>query len=155
MGGFRQAFMFMEAERQREINLASKQRGIIRKMSDSTYRLLGAALNQLKHNSNWNNILLKKTLLKMTDSAYRDQAAGFRILLHNHREAIKEQAKRERILRGTCNKFRDGAYRLGADALRILVAYWMKKNKSGDELKLRKEAILKRIIDIDNRLMGM
>lgn len=46
-------------------------------MSDTTYRLLGMAFNQLKHNSNWNNTLLKKTIMKLTDSAYRDQASAF------------------------------------------------------------------------------
>merc|ERR1712076_46702 len=56
--GFRQAWQFMEAEINKERQLAAKQRGILRKMSDSTYRLLGAALNQLKYNSNFSNILL-------------------------------------------------------------------------------------------------
>merc|ERR1712151_1192594 len=101
------------------------------------------------------NILLKKTLLKMTDSAYGLQAAAFRIFLHNHREAKKLQEKRDRILRGTCNKFANSAYRLGHAALKKLVALWKKSNKSAAELAARKEGILKRIIDIDYRLMGM
>merc|ERR1712054_525691 len=84
--GFRQAWQWMEAEINKERTMAAKQRGILRKMSDSTYRLLGAALNQLKYNSNFSNILLKKTLLKMTDTGYALQAAAFRIMLHNHRE---------------------------------------------------------------------
>merc|ERR1712183_395270 len=53
------------------------------------------------------------------------------------------------------NKFRDSGYRLAADALKKMVTLWMKSNKSADELRLRKEGILKRIIDIDCRLMGM
>merc|ERR1711975_18729 len=65
--GFRQAYQWMETERDKERQLAAKQRGILRRMTDSTYRLLGIALNQLKHNSNWNSILLKKTILKLTD----------------------------------------------------------------------------------------
>merc|ERR1712151_803119 len=101
------------------------------------------------------NILLKKTLLKMTDSAYGLQAAAFRIFLHNHREAKKLQEKRDRILRGTCNKFANSAYRLGHAALKKLVAYWKKGNKSAEELARRKEGVLKRIIDVDARLMGM
>jgi len=153
--GFRQAWQFMEAEIKKERDLAAKQRGILRKMSDSTYRLLGAALNQLKFNSNYSNILLKKTMLKMTDSAYAMQAAAFRIFMHNHREANKNKDKRDRILRGTCNKFRDSGYRLAADALKKMVTLWMKSNKSSDELRLRKEGILKRMIDVEFRLMGM
>merc|ERR1712226_40802 len=116
--GFRQAWQFMESEINKERAMAAKQRGILRKMSDSTYRLLGAALNQLKYNSNFSNILLKKTLLKMTDSAYAMQSAAFRIFLHNHREGKKAQEKRDRILRGTCNKFANSAYRLGHAALK-------------------------------------
>merc|ERR1711976_751974 len=77
--GFRQSLHFTRNEIDKERQLALKQRGIIRKMTDSTYRLLGQYLNQLKHHSNWKNILLKKTVLKLTDSAYRDQAAAFRI----------------------------------------------------------------------------
>jgi len=153
--GFRQAWQFMEAEIKKERDMVAKQRGILRKMSDSTYRLLGAALNQLKFNSNYSNILLKKTIMKMTDSAYAMQAAAFRIFMHNHREANKNKDRADRILRGTCNKFRDSGYRLAADALKKMVTLWMKSNKSSDELRLRKEGILKRIIDIDCRLMGM
>merc|ERR1712167_468997 len=41
--GFRQAWQFMESEIDKERQMAAKQRGILRKMSDSTYRLLGAA----------------------------------------------------------------------------------------------------------------
>merc|ERR1712159_912959 len=95
--GFRQSLLFTKSEIDKERQIALKQRGIIRKMTDSTYRLLGQFLNQLKHHSNWKNILLKKTILKLTDSAYRDQAAAFRIFLHNHREAIKESERIERI----------------------------------------------------------
>merc|ERR1712070_362 len=42
--GFRQAFQWMEADREAEINRMKRQRGIMRRMSDSTYRLLGMAL---------------------------------------------------------------------------------------------------------------
>jgi len=153
--GFRQAWQFMEAEIKKERDLAAKQRGILRKMSDSTYRLMGAAINQLKFNSNYSNILLKKTIMKMTDSAYAMQAAAFRIFMHNHREANKNKDRRDRILRGTCNKFRDSGYALVHDALRKMVALWMKSNNSSDTLRLRKEGILKRMIDVECRLMGM
>jgi len=54
--GFRQALQYTRYEISKEIQLALKQRGIIRKMTDSTYRLLGQSLNQLKHHSNWKNI---------------------------------------------------------------------------------------------------
>merc|ERR1712151_521529 len=60
-----------------------------------------------------------------------------------------------RILRGTCNKFANSAYRLGHAALKKMVELWRKSNKSAEELARRKEGILKRIIDIDYRLMGM
>merc|ERR1711963_13458 len=66
--GFRQSLLFTRDEINKERQLAQKQRGIIRKMTDSTYRLLGQFLNQLKYHSNWKNILLKKTILKLTDS---------------------------------------------------------------------------------------
>merc|ERR1712048_660614 len=152
--GFRQSLLFTRYEIDKERQLALKQRGIIRKMTDSTYRLLGQCLNQFKHHSNWKNILLKKTILKLTDSAYRDQAAAFRIFLHNHREAQKESDRIQRITRGVCNRFRDSSYRLGADAFKRLYTFWKNKNKSSEQIRLRKEGILKRIIDQDLRLMG-
>merc|ERR1711982_228498 len=61
----------------------------------------------------------------------------------------------ERITRGVCNRFRDSAYRLGADAFKKLVTHMMKNNKSSEQIRLRKEGILRRIIDQDYRLMGM
>merc|ERR1712151_988862 len=143
--GFRQSLLFTRDEINKERQLAQKQRGIIRKMTDSTYRLLGQFLNQLKYHSNWKNILLKKTLLKLTDSAYRDQSAAFRIFLHNHREALKESERKERITRGVCNRFKDSSYRLGADAFKKLVTLWKKKKKNSEQLRLKKEGILKRI----------
>jgi len=73
--------------------------------------------------------------LKLTDSAYREQAAAFRIFLHNHREALKNAERIERITRGVCNRFKDSAYRLGADAFKRLITFWMKNNKSEDELR--------------------
>merc|ERR1712119_20914 len=36
--GFRQAWQWMEAEIKKERDMVAKQRGILRKMSDSTYR---------------------------------------------------------------------------------------------------------------------
>merc|ERR1711915_45528 len=46
--GFRQAFQFMQSEVEKERELVRKQRGILRRITDSSYRLLGQALNQLK-----------------------------------------------------------------------------------------------------------
>merc|ERR1712166_1280725 len=45
--GFRQAFQWMEADRDAEIQRMSKQRGIMRRMVDSNTRLMSAGYNKL------------------------------------------------------------------------------------------------------------
>merc|ERR1712187_474690 len=45
--GFRQAFIWMEADREREIALVNKQRGIMRRIVDGNVRLRGAGYNKL------------------------------------------------------------------------------------------------------------
>merc|ERR1711907_633942 len=45
--GFRQAFQWMEADREAEINRMAKQRGIIRRIVDSNVRLMSAGYNKL------------------------------------------------------------------------------------------------------------
>merc|ERR1711937_1126730 len=45
--GFRQAWQWTLAEREREIALANKQRGIMRRIVDSNARLMSAGYNKL------------------------------------------------------------------------------------------------------------
>merc|ERR1711881_643596 len=45
--GFRQAYQWMEHDREKEINLMRRQRGIMRRMIDSNVRLMGAGYNKL------------------------------------------------------------------------------------------------------------
>merc|ERR1712178_596156 len=45
--GFRQAFQFMEADRERERVLVNKQRGIMRRIVDGNVRLMSAGYNKL------------------------------------------------------------------------------------------------------------
>merc|ERR1712048_210465 len=92
--------------------------------------LLGACLNQLKHNSNWNNILLKKTCMKLLDVNYRDQSAAFRIFLHNHREAKAEEERIEKLKRNIINRFSSGAFRLMVAAFKQMKYLADLNNKS-------------------------
>merc|ERR1712115_597812 len=45
--GFRQAFQWMEHDREKEIALMRRQRGIMRRIVDSNVRLMGAGYNKL------------------------------------------------------------------------------------------------------------
>merc|ERR1712203_195338 len=45
--GFRQAFQWMEADREAEIRRIAKQRGIMRRIVDSNVRLMSAGYNKL------------------------------------------------------------------------------------------------------------
>merc|ERR1712085_242102 len=60
--GFRQALQFTVAEREAEIALMAKQRGIMRRMCDSNVRLMSAGWNKLLEAHKARNGMLKEKL---------------------------------------------------------------------------------------------
>merc|ERR1712050_523479 len=57
--GFRQAFQWMESEREKEIALMRRQRGIMRRIVDSNVRLMSAGYNKLVEEWKARNNMLK------------------------------------------------------------------------------------------------
>merc|ERR1712060_908556 len=80
--GFRQSLQFMEAEREREIALFAKQRGIMRRMVDSNTRLMSAGYNKLLEEWKARNGMLKDKL-KFVIKALTDKDAQFTLMAYN------------------------------------------------------------------------
>merc|ERR1712178_234382 len=74
--GFRQAFQWMEAEREKEIALMAKQRGIMRRIVDGNVRLMGAGCNKLLEEWKARNGMLKDKL-KFVIKALTDKDAAY------------------------------------------------------------------------------
>merc|ERR1711915_970223 len=80
--GFRQAFQFMEAEREKERALIAKQRGIMRRIVDGNVRLMGAGYNKLLEEWKARNGMLKDKL-KFVIKALTDKEANFILMAYN------------------------------------------------------------------------
>jgi len=79
--GFRQAFQFMEADREREIALILKQRGIMRQIVDKNARMIAAAYNKLmeEYKLRKNKLLsrMKFVIKALTDTDLRKIVAAY------------------------------------------------------------------------------
>merc|ERR1711976_242855 len=72
---FRQAFMWMEADREREIALIKKQRGIMMRILDSNTRLMSMGWNKLLEEAKARKVMLKNKL-KFVIKALTDHDAN-------------------------------------------------------------------------------
>merc|ERR1712046_158713 len=79
---FRQAFQFMEAERERERVLMQRQRGIMRRIVDSNTRLMSAGYNKLLEEWKARNGMLKDKL-KFVIKALTDKDANYKLMAYN------------------------------------------------------------------------
>merc|ERR1711874_788716 len=80
--GFRQAFQWMEAEREKERALIAKQRGIMRRIVDGNVRLMGAGYNKLieEWKARQNNL---KEKLRFVIKALTDKEASYILMAYN------------------------------------------------------------------------
>merc|ERR1712183_28803 len=86
--GFRQAFQWMEAEREREIALFAKQRGIMRRIVDSNTRLMSAGYNKLLEEWKARGNMLKDKL-RFVIKTLTDKDAAFMLAGYN---GLKQRA---------------------------------------------------------------
>merc|ERR1712187_1062572 len=77
--GFRQAFQWMEFDREREIALMRRQRGIMRRIVDSNVRLMGAGYNKLIEEWKTRQGMLKDKL-KFVIKALTDKDANYTMM---------------------------------------------------------------------------
>merc|ERR1711937_318590 len=80
--GFRQAFQWMEKDREAEIALMAKQRGIMRRIIDSNVRLMSAGWNKLLEEWKARNGMLRDKL-KFVIKALTDKDANFILMAYN------------------------------------------------------------------------
>merc|ERR1711879_153389 len=80
--GFRQAFQWMEADREKERQLMFKQRGIMRRIVDSNTRLMSAGWNKLLESWKARNNMLRDKL-KFVIKALTDKDANYMLMAYN------------------------------------------------------------------------
>merc|ERR1711866_36503 len=80
--GFRQAYQWMEADREKERALIAKQRGIMRRIVDSNVRLMSAGWNKLLEEWKARNGMLRDKL-KFVIKALTDKDASYKLMAYN------------------------------------------------------------------------
>merc|ERR1711981_701318 len=80
--GFRQAFQWMEHDREAEIALMAKQRGIMRRIVDGNVRLMSAGWNKLLEEWKARNGMLRDKL-KFVIKALTDKDASYMLMAYN------------------------------------------------------------------------
>merc|ERR1712086_1189120 len=80
--GFRQALQWMVADREAEIALMAKQRGIMRRIVDSNVRLMSAGWNKLLEAHKARNGMLKEKL-RFVIKTLTDKDAQFTLMAYN------------------------------------------------------------------------
>merc|ERR1739848_545383 len=80
--GFRQAFQFMESEREKERVLMQRQRGIMRRIVDSNVRLMSAGWNKLLESWKARTGMLKEKL-RFVIKTLTDKDAAYTLMAYN------------------------------------------------------------------------
>merc|ERR1712166_481454 len=150
--GFRQAFQWMEAEREKEIALMAKQRGIMRRMVDSNVRLMSAGYNKLLESwkANQNNL---KDRLKFVINAMKQ-----RMNMLNGVGMGDAGMKKMQLIKRLTNQ----GYNLqvmGVNCIReFLTSARADEERAREEFERQqkeKDRILRRIMNTSVRFMGM
>merc|ERR1711957_924996 len=167
MGGFRQALQFTIKEREAEIALMAKQRGIMRRMVDSNARLMGAGYNKLIEEWKAKQGELKNKL-KFVIAALTDKDKQFTMMAYN---AMKQrmlmlagvgmgdaQMKKCQLIKRLTNKGHNFQV-MGVNCIREFLTNARIEEENARleferDLK-EKDRILRRIMDTNARFMGM
>merc|ERR1712170_280663 len=164
--GFRQAFQWMESEREKEIALMRRQRGIMRRIVDSNVRLMSAGYNKLLEEWKAKNNALKEKL-RFVIASLTDKDKQFTLMAYN---GLKQRAlmlsgvgmgdaemKKIQLIKRLTNQ----GYNLQVMAVNGLKE-WLASERYNDELarleferqQKEKDRILRRIMDGNVRMMG-
>merc|ERR1712194_635089 len=167
--GFRQSFQWMEADREAEIALMFKQRGIMRRIVDSNTRLMSAGYNKLieEWKARQNNL---KEKLRFVLKALTDKDSSYILSGYN---GIKQRALmlngvgfsednsmklKIRLLRKLTNQ----GYNLQSMGVNALKEFLTSERAREEAERLEferqqkeKDRILRRIMDSNVRMMGI
>merc|ERR1712178_491444 len=165
--GFRQAFQWMESEREKERQLMQRQRGIMRRIVDSNVRLMGAGFNKLVEEWKARNNMLKDRL-KFVIKTLTDKDAQFTMMAYN---GLKQRAlmlsgvgmndaeqKKIQLIKRLTNQ----GYNLQVMAANALKEFLASERDREERERLEyerqqkeKDRILRRIMDGNVRMMGI
>ena len=164
--GFRQAFQWMEIEREAEIAKMAKQRGIMRRMVDSNVRFMSQGWNKLLEQWKGQQAHLKEKMrfilaaMGDTDKAYL--LCGYnglkqRAMMLNGVGMGDAQMKKIQLIKRLTNK----GYNLqvmAANCLQEFLTFERNREESArleyERQQREKDRILKRIMDSNCRMMG-
>merc|ERR1712146_281411 len=166
--GFRQAFQWMESERDKERQLMQRQRGIMRRIVDSNTRLMSAGYNKLIEEWKAKNNMLKDKL-KFVIKTLTDKDAKFVLMAYNAMKQRKLQMDgvglgddvasklKIRLIR----KLTDTGFILQTQAANALKEFLASERDREEKERLEferqqkeKDRILRRIMDGNVRMMG-
>merc|ERR1712054_684850 len=164
--GFRQAFQWMEHDREKERLLMYKQRGIMRRIVDSNTRLMSAGYNKLieEWKARQNNL---KEKLKFVIKALTDKDANYKLMAYN---SLKQRAlmlngvgmgdagtKKVNLIRRLTNQ----GHNLQVMAVNAVREYLTSEREAEEAARLEyerqqkeKDRILRRIMNGNLRMMG-
>merc|ERR1712178_297936 len=164
--GFRQAYQWMETEREKERMLMFKQRGIMRRIVDSNTRLMSAGYNKLleewKARSNMLKDKLKFVIKTLTDKDAAYLLAGYnglkqRALMLNGVGMGDAEMKKIQLIKRLTNQ----GYNLQVMAANALKEFLESERDREERERLEyerqqreKDRILRRIMDSNVRMMG-
>merc|ERR1711874_835039 len=164
--GFRQAFQFMEAEREKERALIAKQRGIMRRIVDGNVRLMGAGYNKLieEWKARQNNL---KEKLRFVIKALTDKEASYILMAYNQMKQRMlmlngvglgdSEMKKVQLIKRLTNQ----GFNLQVMAINALREYLTSERDREERERLEferqqkeKDRILRRIMNGNLRMMG-
>merc|ERR1711990_518820 len=164
--GFRQALQWTVHDREAEIALMAKQRGIMRRIVDSNVRLMSAGWNKLLESWKARNGMLKEKL-RFVIKALTDKDAQFTLMAYN---AMKQrmlmlngvgmgdaEMKKVQLIKRLTNQ----GYNLQVMAVNAVREYLTSEREAEERARLEferqqkeKDRILRRIMNGNLRMMG-
>merc|ERR1712048_846982 len=165
--GFRQAFQWMEADREKERLLMYKQRGIMRRIVDSNVRLMSAGYNKLLEEWKAKTNALKEKL-RFVIASLTDKDKQFTLMAYN---GLKQRAlmlsgvgmgdaemKKIQLIKRLTNQ----GYNLQVMAANALQEFLASERDREERERLEyerqqkeKDRILRRVMDSNVRMMGV
>jgi hypothetical protein len=165
--GFRQAFKWMETQREAQIALMKKQRGIMRRIVDSNARLMSMGYNKLVEAHKLRNVMIQDKL-RFVLKSLTDKDAAFTIQAYNGlRENQRVQngvgltnalASKMQLIKRLTNQGYNMQV-MAANALQEFLSSERAREQAAaiehQRQQKEKDRILKRIMDSNCRMMGM
>merc|ERR1739847_14957 len=167
MGGFRQAFQWMEFDRAAEIARMAKQRGIMRRIVDSNVRLMSAGWNKLLEEWKARNNNLKEKL-RFVIKTLTDKDAAFTLMAYNQMKQRMlmlngvglgdAEMKKVQLIKRLTNQGHNLQV-MGVNSIREYLASERDREEQErlefERQQKEKDRILRRIMNQNVRFMGM